>query len=307
MTAVLRRWFDTSAAAPSPAAAEAVDRIDWARVVPFLGMHVACLAVLAVGWSPVAVSVAAALYLLRMFAITAFYHRYFSHRAFKTSRAAQFAFALLGASAVQRGPLWWAGHHRLHHRRSDGPDDAHSPRHRGFLWSHLGWFLSRRNFATPNDAVRDLARYPELRFLDRYDTLVPALLALGMLGLGALLERVAPGLGTNAWQMLVWGFVVSTVVLFHATFTINSLAHTVGRRRYATRDTSRNNAALALLTLGEGWHNNHHHYPHSTRQGFFWWELDPTWWGLVVLSWLGVVWDLKPVPAAVRDATGSGS
>ncbi len=304
MTAVLRRWFDTAA----PAAKRGcVDRVDWARVVPFLGMHVACLAVFAVGWSPVAILVAAALYVVRMFAITAFYHRYFSHRAFKTSRAAQLVFAVLGASAVQRGPLWWAGHHRLHHRRSDGPDDVHSPRQRGFLWSHLGWFLSRRNFATPNDAVRDLARHPELRFLDRYDTLVPALLALATFGLGALLERVAPGLGTDAWQMLVWGFVVSTVVLFHATFTINSLAHTIGRRRYATRDTSRNNAALALLTLGEGWHNNHHHYPHSTRQGFFWWELDPTWWGLVALSWFGVVWDLKPVPAAVRDAAGSGS
>ncbi|MBS0376346.1 MAG: acyl-CoA desaturase [Proteobacteria bacterium] len=276
------------------------DRIDWARIVPFAGVHLACLATLRVGASATAVGAALVLYALRMFAITGFYHRYFSHRAFKTSRPSQFLFALLGASAVQRGPLWWAAHHREHHAHSDAPDDVHSPRQRGFLWSHMGWFLSRRHFAPDLARVRDLARYPELRWLDRYDVVVPVLLAVALYGLGALLERLAPGLGTSRWQLLVWGFFVSTVLCYHATYTINSLAHVFGRRRYATGDDSRNNALLALLTFGEGWHNNHHHYPNAARQGFYWWEIDLTYYGLRVLAALGLIWDLKPVPAAVR-------
>jgi stearoyl-CoA desaturase (delta-9 desaturase) len=237
-----------------------------------------------------------------MFAITGFYHRYFSHRSFRTSRAAQFAFALLGASAVQRGPIWWAAHHRHHHAYSDRPEDVHSPVQRGFLWSHMGWFLSRRHFQPPLDRVRDLLRFPELRWLDRFDIVVPIALALALFASGAALERLAPGLGTSAWQLLVWGFFVSTVACYHGTYTINSLCHVWGRRRYATRDNSRNNAILALVTLGEGWHNNHHHYPMSVRQGFYWWEVDITYYLLRLLAALGIVWDLKPVPGAVRDS-----
>jgi stearoyl-CoA desaturase (delta-9 desaturase) len=292
----LTRWFDSAA----PAAAGDEQRIDWPRVVPFVLLHLACLAVLWVGASATAVAVAAALYALRMFAITGFYHRYFSHRAFRTSRAAQFAFAVLGASAVQRGPLWWASHHRHHHAHADDPHDSHSARQHGFAWSHSGWFLARANFATRTGLVSDLARYPELRFLDRFDVVVPALLALTLFASGELLARFAPHLGTDGWQLLVWGFCVSTVALYHATFTINSLAHRYGRRRYATRDDSRNNLWLALLTFGEGWHNNHHHYPGSARQGFYWWEIDLTYYGLRVLAALGLIWDLRPVPEALR-------
>jgi stearoyl-CoA desaturase (delta-9 desaturase) len=237
-----------------------------------------------------------------MLAITAFYHRYFSHRAFRTSRAVQFAFAVLGASAVQRGPLWWAAHHRHHHAQADRPDDRHSPRVHGFLWSHVGWFLARENFATRIELVQDLARFPELRWLDRFDAVIPALLAVLLLVLGASLERVAPELGTNGWQLVVWGFCISTVALWHATFTINSLAHRFGTRRYATRDDSRNNAWLAFLTFGEGWHNNHHRYPAAARQGFYWWEVDVAWYALRLLAALGVVWDLRPVPTAVRES-----
>lgn len=294
--ASLARWFDAGTMPPATD-----DRIDWARIVPFAGVHLACLATLRVGASATAVGTALALYALRMFAITGFYHRYFSHRAFKTSRLGQFLFALIGASAVQRGPLWWAAHHREHHAHSDGPGDVHSPRQRGFLWSHMGWFLSRRHFAPDLARVRDLARYPELRWLDRYDVVVPVLLAVALFALGALLEHRAPGLGTNRWQLLVWGFFVSTVLCYHATYTINSLAHVFGGRRYATGDDSRNNALLALLTFGEGWHNNHHHYPNAARQGFYWWEIDLTYYGLRALAALGLIWDLKPVPAAVRE------
>jgi stearoyl-CoA desaturase (delta-9 desaturase) len=297
--ASLRRWFDTAARTPADDAD--ADRIDLWRVLPFAGLHLGCLAVAWVGVSWFAVGVAAALYAARMFAITGFYHRYFSHRSFRTSRGMQFAFAVLGAASVQRGPLWWAAHHRHHHLHADTDLDAHSPRH-GFWRSHAGWFLTRRHFRTRHEAVPDLVRFPELRLLDRFDVLVPVLLAVGLYALGALLERRAPGLGTNGPQLLVWGFFVSTVVLFHVTVTINSLAHRWGGRRYATPDDSRNNWLLALLTFGEGWHNNHHHYPGAARQGVAWWELDLTWYGLKLLSWLGLVWDLRTVPPRMRGA-----
>ncbi len=292
----LRQWFDSGAVAQGADP----DRIDWLRVLPFILLHLGCLGVIWVGVSPVAVAVAALLYVVRMFAITGFYHRYFSHRAFRTSRAVQFVFALMGASCVQRGPLWWAAHHRHHHRHADTAQDPHSPRH-GFWRSHMGWFLTRGAFATDLSRVPDLARYPELRWLDRFDVAVPLALAGGLFGLGALLQFLWPDLGTSGPQLLVWGFFISTVVLFHATVTINSLAHRFGSRRFPTRDDSRNNLWLALLTFGEGWHNNHHFYASSARQGFRWWEIDLTWCGLRLLAALGLVRDLKPVPAWVLD------
>jgi len=293
----LRRWFDTSTVMKTDEERE--DRIDWLRATPFLAMHLACLCVFLVGVSPIALTMAVVAYAVRMFALTGFYHRYFSHRTFQTSRTVQFVFALIGASCVQRGPLWWAAHHRQHHRVTDTPADPHSPRVHGFLWSHVGWFLTPRHFRTDLARVPDLAKYPELRWLDRFDIAVPLLLAVAMYGLGALLQQVAPQLGTSGGQMLVWGFFVSTIVLFHATVTINSLAHRFGHRRYATKDDSRNNLWLALLTFGEGWHNNHHFYPGSSRQGFRWWEVDMTWYGLKLMAMLGLVRGLKPVPAWV--------
>lgn len=289
----LRQWFDGAAVAA--ATDGEADRIDWLRVLPFVLLHLGCLGVVWVGASPVAVLVAILLYAVRMFAITGFYHRYFSHRAFRTSRPLQFVFALIGAASVQRGPLWWAAHHRHHHRHSDAIEDPHSPRH-GFWRSHMGWFLTRRAFVTDLRRVPDLARFPELRWLDRFDVVVPLAMAAGLYALGALLEHAWPTLGTNGPQLLVWGFFVSTVVLFHATVTINSLSHRFGRRRFATSDDSRNNLWLALLTFGEGWHNNHHFYSSSARQGFRWWEIDLTWYGLRLMALLGLVRDLKPVP-----------
>ena len=298
-------WFDNEAGAAKVedlAAGADARKIDWPRVVPFIALHLSCGAVLWVGISWTAALVAAGLYVLRMFAITGFYHRFFSHCAFRTTRAAQFVFALLGATGVQRGPLWWAAHHRHHHAHSDEPNDTHSALQHGFLWSHMGWFMARENFATRTALVPDLASYPELRFLDRYDVLAPVALGGGLYAAGELLGRFAPGLGTNGLQLLVWGFCISTVVLYHATFTINSMAHRFGRRRYATNDDSRNNVWLALLTFGEGWHNNHHHFPGAARQGFYWWEFDLTYYGLRLLAALGIIWDLKHVPAAMLEA-----
>ena len=293
--ASLRLWFDGQA---TPIADDD-HRIDWVRALPFLAMHVACLGVIWVGVSPVALAVAALLYAVRMFALTGFYHRYFSHRAFRTSRAVQFFFAMVGAACVQRGPLWWAAHHRHHHIHADTPEDPHSPRVHGFLWSHAGWFLTPAAFATRLERLPDFRNYPELRWLDRYDLAVPVVLAAALYGLGAALEAWLPGWGTTGPQMLVWGFFISTIVLFHATVTINSLAHRVGSRRFETADDSRNNAWLALITFGEGWHNNHHFFPGTVRQGFRWWEVDLTWYLLRLLALVGLVRDLKPIPAWV--------
>ena len=291
----LLRWFDSEATYREELLSQ--QHIEWLRVIPFGLVHLACIAVFWVGWSPIAVGSALAAYSVRMFAITGFYHRYFSHRTFSTSRVAQFVFALIGNSALQRGPLWWAAHHRHHHRYSDQPGDPHSPHQHGFIWSHILWITSRENFPTDLKVVRDLARFPELRFLNRFDFLVPIVLAFFMYFLGEKLSVY----GTSGWQMVIWGFFISTIALFHATCTINSLAHQFGSRRFNTNEGSRNNFWLALITFGEGWHNNHHYYPGASRQGFYWWEIDLTYWGLKVLSWLGIIWNLRPVPDRVYD------
>ena len=274
-------------------------QVDWLRVIPFLLLHLSCLGVIWVGWSWTALVFAASFYALRMFAITAFYHRYFSHRSFQTSRLVQFVFALLGSSAIQRGPIWWASHHREHHRHSDEEGDVHSPRRHGFWWSHVGWIMARGNFRPRLDLVRDLTRYPELRFLDRFDVLVPVLLIPLIYWLGEALGR--HGLGGGGAQLLVWGFSISTVVTYHLTFSINSVAHRSGSRRFNTRDSSRNNLLLSLMTMGEGWHNNHHRYPSSVRQGFYWWELDVSYYLVRLMQSLGLVWRLRPVPSRVLE------
>ena len=286
----------------SPAAIFTPDyRVAWMRVLPFIALHLACLTALLVGFSWTALIVALVLMQLRMFGITAFYHRYFSHKTFKTSRVFQFMGAYLGASSAQRGPIWWSAHHRNHHKYSDEPEDAHSPVQHGFLWSHTGWFLNRRNFATDQRVVKDWLRFPELRWLDRFDFLAPASLAVAMFGLGSFLEAYYPALGTSGWQMLIWGFLISTILLYHATYCVNSFAHIFGKRRFETKDDSRNNWWVALLTLGEGWHNNHHYYQNTVRQGFYWWEIDISFYALKMLSWVGIVWDLKPVPEHVKE------
>ena len=293
-------WLDNSHYIENTNSAD--NQIDWPRVIPFVMLHLACFGIIYVGFSWFALLFAVALYVFRMFAITAFYHRYFAHKAFKTSRIGQFIFAVLGASAVQRGPLWWASHHRNHHAHSDEVIDTHSPQQHGFLWSHIGWFLSRANFSTQLDRVKELAHFPELRFLDRFDVVIPIALGASIYALGELLALTAPHLNTNGFQLFTWGFILSTVLLYHGTFCVNSLAHVWGKRRYATRDHSRNNALIALITLGEGWHNNHHHFPGSAKQGFYWWEIDFTYYGLRLLAALGIIWDLKTVPIAIKNA-----
>lgn len=276
-------------------------RIRVRDAMPIVVIHAMGLCAIWMGWSWAAVAVAFVLYWVRMFVITAFYHRYFAHRTFRTHRVVQFVAALVGTSCAQRGPLWWAAHHREHHRHSDEEPDLHSPSWRGVLWSHTAWFLTEKGRATNWKAIPDWCRYPELVWLERFHIVGP----LGLIGflavLGWVCARWWPSLETNPLEMVVWGFGVSTAVLYHATFTVNSIAHRVGSRRFATTDDSRNNWFLALITLGEGWHNNHHYHPGTVRQGFYWWEFDPCYWVLRVLSWVGVVWELRPVPASVYE------
>jgi len=246
-------------------------------------MHAACLLVFLVGVSWKAVAVCAALYWLRIFAITAGLHRLLAHASFKTSRWFQFALAWCATMSVQKAPLWWASIHRHHHANSDDPADAHSPVQDGFWHSHIGWVLCHKWDHTLWKLIPDLAKFPELRWLNRY-YLVPGF-AMG-----------AACYAMGGWQVFVWGFFVSTVLVYHSTFMINSLAHVLGSRRYETKDDSRNNLPMAIFTMGEGWHNNHHFAPASSRLGFYWWEIDLAYYVLRALGALGVVWDLKQPP-----------
>ena len=259
-----------------------------AFAIPFWAIHAAALlGVVLVGWSWTGAALACALYVPRMIVITGGYHRYFSHRSFKTSRWFQFVLAWLAMSCTQKSVLWWAAHHRRHHKLSDQPGDYHAPRY-GFWWSHVGWIVTRDFEGTDLDKVKDLAKYPELRWLHRWWLVPPVALGVATFLIGG-------------WWALVWAFLVSQVLAWHGSFTINSLTHIFGKRRYATDDDSRNHWALALLTMGEGWHNNHHHYQVSARQGFRWYEVDVTYYCLRALAAVGLVWDLHGVPDHVRD------
>jgi stearoyl-CoA desaturase (delta-9 desaturase) len=298
-TAVLTQ---ATAESPERAARGLVPQGGWRLGVPFALLHLSCIAVIWVGWSPVAVGLCAFMYVARMFGITAFYHRCFSHRAFRVTRGVQFAGAVLAASAAQRGPLWWTAHHRRHHRATDRPGDPHSPVQDTFAYSHVFWMFAPANQATDLELVEDLAAFRELRLLDRLHYVVSGLTLLATLGLGYLLAALWPGLHTSGPQLLVWGFSISTVLVYQATFAVNSFGHKVGSRRFETHDDSHNNWWLALITLGEGWHNNHHRFPAGARSGFRLWELDSTWLALCALNRLGLVRDLRPVPASVLSS-----
>jgi len=264
----------------------------WIKNLPFLFMHLACLAVFFVPATPLGVVLCAGFYFVRMFGITAGYHRYFSHRSYKTSRWFQFVLACLGCSAMQKGPLWWTAHHREHHRHSDTIQDPHSPRVNSFWWSHVGWILAKDYEETNWPVVQDWSRFPELRWLNRNHWLPGLVLAILCFLIGG-------------WTGLVWGFFVSTVLLYHAVFAVNLVCHFFGPRRYATADQSRKNLWVALATLGEGWQKNQHRYQSSTNQGFFWWEIDLSYYLLKLLGCVGLVWGIrKPDHHALMTSSG---
>jgi stearoyl-CoA desaturase (delta-9 desaturase) len=276
---------------PATAPVRDVDeKINLVTSLPFILVHVVALVgPFLVGfkwWYPV---LALATYYVRLFFVTAGYHRYFSHRAFKTSRWFQFILAFGAVATSQKGVLWWAAHHRDHHKLSDMPGDIHSPRQKGLWWSHIGWILCAKYEATKMERIKDFAQYPELRWLNKYFYVPVVATAVAMFLLGG-------------WPVLVWGFFVGTTLAWHGTFTINSLSHVFGKVRYASNDDSKNNWLLAILTCGEGWHNNHHYYQSTANQGFYWWEVDLSYYVLKALSLVGVVWDLRTPPKHVRDA-----
>src|ERR1700756_3549095 len=258
-------------------------RISLPLALPFVTIHVLALGVFFAKFRWAYVITCLALVAVRMFFVTAGYHRYFSHRSYKTSRAFQFFMAFMAMASSQKGGLWRAAHHRHHHRFSDQEDDLHSPTLFGFWWSHVGWILSDRYNGTRFDYIADFAKFPELRWLNKYYLVPPTVLAVSLWLIGS-------------WPLLFWGFFLSTAILWHGTFTINSLSHIFGKRRFPTADTSKNNWLLALVTLGEGWHNNHHYFMASARQGFYWWEIDLTFYGLKLLSWFHLVRELRRVP-----------
>jgi stearoyl-CoA desaturase (delta-9 desaturase) len=264
------------------------ERVDWTGSIPFFLVHLSPLLAFWTGVRARDIALCVALYFVRMFFLSAGYHRYFAHRGYRMGRGMQFLMALGGATAAQKGVLWWAGYHRHHHQHSDQEDDIHSPL-KGFFWSHIGWILCRKYSRTPVELIRDFGRYPELRWLETYWFVPPAALGLVIYLVG----------GASA---LVVGFLLSTVLLFHGTFLVNSLSHVFGRRRYETTDTSRNSLLIALVTGGEGWHNNHHHCQATANNGFFWWEIDTSYYVLRMLGWLGLVSDLRVPPRRVLES-----
>lgn len=270
--------------------------------IAFAIVHLIPLAAIWTGTTLFDWIVCVALYFFRMFWITGGYHRYFAHKSYKTSRFFQFWIAFFAMTSAQKGALWWAAHHRHHHRHSDTPKDPHSMKLYGFWYSHVGWIIGPDYKETDYKTIGDFAKYPELVWLNKHYLVPPTILAIAVTALGAwynggsvLLFFTHHGLST-----LFIGFFLSTVLTYHGTFTINSIMHKFGKQRYESGDESKNSLWLALLTLGEGWHNNHHYYEVAARQGFFWWEIDITYYGLKVLSWLGLIWDLRGVPKHIK-------
>ena len=274
-------------------------KVEWFRCLPYVLIHLSALLVFFHPVTFYCFAIAFLSYAARMFAITAFYHRYFSHRAFKTGRIVQFLGALTACSSGQRGPLWWAAHHRRHHRHSDAEDDVHSPHTKSLLWSHTLWFMTDYAVPTFLKEIPDWLKFPELRFLNRYDWIPVVLLASGCYFLGeiAAFQSIT---GMNGRMFLIWGFIIPTIALYHATFAVNSINHLVGSKRFDTGDESRNNSFVAFITMGEGWHNNHHFFPGSAKQGFFPGEFDLTYQILRIFAFFGLVRNLRPVPDWVK-------
>jgi len=233
----------------------------------------------------------AASHFLRAIGLTLVFHRYLAHRAFRMNRVARFVWTFIGTAAMQKGPLWWAGHHVNHHRFADREGDPHSPMISGFYYAHVGWFLhdtKHDRVEATNPVIRDFSTVPEIAWLDRYFFLPPAALAATLFLAGG-------------WPWLVYGFCLPTMTLAHATFAINTVNHMFGSRRFDTLDESRNNPLTAFFAVGEGWHNNHHRYQRAARNGFYWWEVDVTWYVIRLMSAVGLAWNVQGVPRRIYE------
>ena len=264
-----------------------------ASIVIFWLVQVSALLVFAVPFAWGYVALWAVSHFARAVGLTLAFHRYYAHRAFQMNRAARFIWTFAGVAAMQKGPLWWAGHHVYHHKFADRDGDPHSPKVSGFYYAHIGWFLNDQKYKKidpSNPVVRDFSKYPDVRLLDEYYFLPPLLLGLAMYAIGG-------------FPWVVWGFCLPTMTLAHATFAINTVNHLYGSRRFETRDESRNNAITALFAAGEGWHNNHHRYQRAARNGFYWWEIDITYYVILAMQAVGLAWDVQRVPDRIyREA-----
>ena len=266
---------------------------------PLIFMHLGCLSIFFVPFEKELIILFFIIYSLHVFTLTAGFHRYFSHNSFKTSRVFQFILAFLGTMAAQKDPLWWASHHRLHHAHADTELDPHSARNKGFWWAHMGWIMENKTGQTNLNKINDFRKFPELVWLNKYPFIPPILLVIILYITGLILGVVIPEPNFSGLQFIAYGFFLSTVAVYHVTFSINSVAHKFGNKRYSTKDDSVNNWFLAILSGGEGWHNNHHRYAVCTRQGFKWWEVDLTYYILRVLQKLKIVWDIREPPKSI--------
>jgi len=249
--------------------------------------HLGCLGVFYTGVSIESFTVFLIRFLIIGSGITIGYHRLLAHRSFTTSRFMQFIFALNGTMAIQGGPLWWVSHHRLHHAHTETDKDVHSPIKYGFWESHIGWMINPKSIKETPSYAKDLYKFPEIKFLQKHYVIITLLQGILIYLLGEYLP------GTSGAEMLVWGFFISTVYLWHITFCVNSVCHLWGKRPYNTNDNSTNNVVVALLTGGEGWHNNHHMYPYSARHGLKWWQIDISYAVIKLLSILRLVRNIK--------------
>jgi stearoyl-CoA desaturase (delta-9 desaturase) len=266
------------------------------QIAVFWTVQASALLVFAVPFRWAFVALWAASHFLRAIGLTLAFHRYFAHRAFKMNRAARFVWAFIGTAAMQKGPLWWAGHHVNHHRFADREGDPHSPMVSGFYYAHIGWFLNDSKYDSveaSNPVIRDFSKVPEIAWLEKYFFLPPLALAATMFLLGGL-----------PW--LVWGFCLPTMTLAHSTFAINTVNHMFGSRRFETLDESRNNPLTAFFAVGEGWHNNHHRYQRAARNGFYWWEFDPTWYVIGAMGAVGLASEIQAVPPRIYEEARAG-
>lgn len=261
------------------------------QIVIFWSIQASALAVFFVPFTWGLVALWAVSHFLRAIGLTLAYHRYFAHRSFQMNRVARFFWAFVGTCAMQKGPIWWAGHHVNHHKFADREGDPHSPMVSGVYYAHIGWFLNdtkHDQLEANNPVVRDFSKAWEIAMLEKFHFIPPAILAVAMYAIGG-----AP------W--LVWGFCLPTMTLAHATFCINTVNHLFGSRRFDTIDESRNNVFTAFFAVGEGWHNNHHRYQRAARNGFYWWEFDPTWYVIRAMAAVGLAWDVQPVPERIYE------
>ena len=271
--------------------------VTWVTIIPHTLAHISaivCLYFSSFSWSAVILCIVS--YYVRMFGVSGIYHRYFSHRTYQVSRFTQFLMAAWGCNALQRGPLWWASTHRIHHSYSDQPGDVHSPVLYGFWWSHIGWLLAKENDHSRFENIKDLTKYKELVWLEKFHYLPPLLYGIGLYFFGRAMQLYFPNLGMDGFQAFTWGFLVSTIFLYHGTFTVNSICHIFGSKPFDTGDESRNNFWIALITMGEGWHNNHHYYQTSEKQGMHWWQIDMAHYVIWTFSKLGIVSKIKTFP-----------